>query len=285
MYTTKALPPGQVERALKDTARMSTETSSLEQLIDGQADAPKAEAVTPTPEAAPATPGETTAAPPAADPKPADDGPTVPRRALEDERRKRQEYEQKLNELQQYINGQQKPPAPQPQQPQAPPAPDYYADPEGYLRHYHEQVQAHQQRMAEQFQAQLFQTRAETSAELMRSRHADYDEVEKVFVAAAQNAPQLVAEMARNPNPAKFAYDIGRYLKTMSEIGTDPDAYVERKLAERQAATQTETTPAQTPARSAQVPKSLASTTSAVPRARNANGQFSERAPLEDLIG
>lgn len=265
---------------------MSTESPSLEAMIDGHADAPPAE-VTPSPAAAPEPTGETAAAPPAADIKPADDGPTVPRRALEDERRKRQEYEQKLNELENFIRQQQQPkpqPQPQPQQ-QEPPPPDYYADPEGYLRHYNQQIQAHQARMAEQFQAQLFQTRAEHSAELMRLRHADYDEVEKVFVAAAQQSPHLVAEMANNPNPAKFAYEIGRYLKTMSEIGSDPDAYVERKLAERLAASGNAPSPAQTPAKSAApVPKSLASTTSAVPR-NPSNGQFTSRAPLEDLLG
>lgn len=261
---------------------MSTEGTSLEQMIDDQAVAAP-EAVTPLPAPAPEAKGEKVAAPPAADrTPPAEEPPTVPRRALEDERRKRQEYEQRLDQLQRYIQEQQRPP--QPKQPE-PPAPDYYADPEGWQRYQMAQTQALIQREREQFQQELIRTRVDQSEELVRMQKPDFDEYKSIFVEAVQRSPQLLQEMVRAPNPAMYAYEIGRYLKVMSEVGTDPDGYVERKLAERQAAATGQPPPAQPPARSAApVPKSLASTTSARPRDPR-NGQFTERAPLEDLLG
>ena len=207
------------------------------------------------------------------------DGPTVPRRALEDERRKRQDAERKLDELTKAA--QQPKPQPQQQQPvqqqQPPERPDPWVDPEGAARY--------DQMM---FQHQLFETRVVTSKELMRSLKPDFDDVEKVFIEAASADPYLEQQLIRHPLPAKFAYEQGRRIMLMKEIGDDPEAYKARVREELMAelAGQQPTQQVQPAAVAPGTPKTLATTASTQPR--NKNGTFApkdEFASLDDILG
>lgn len=52
--------------------------------------------------------------------------------------------------------------------------------------------------------------------------------METAFVEAAKNAPHLLEAMVQSRNPAKFAYDTAKRLRFLSDVGTEPDAYVTR---------------------------------------------------------
>lgn len=205
-----------------------------------------------------------------------DEGPHVPRKALEDERRKRQELERQIAELTGKSTQQTQQPQQQPQpsqQRQFPQRPDPWTDPEG--------AAAYDQMM---FQHQLFETRVITSKELMRTVKPDFDEMEKIFIEAASADPWLEQQLVQHPMPAKFAYEQGRKLKLMREIGDDPAAYEQRLRekweAERAGQQQAPVVPAAPAA-----PKSLANTASTQPRLKNGQFAGSERASLDDILG
>lgn len=99
-----------------------------------------------------------------------------------DEKAKRQELERKLAEQ---------------EQPQEQELPDPVDDPKGYAK-------ALDQRNA----ATQFAMRVSVSQELMREKHADYDEKEAAFVELAKADPSLATRMQQSTNPAKFAYDM-----------------------------------------------------------------------------
>ncbi|MCB0133562.1 MAG: hypothetical protein KDD75_00440 [Caldilineaceae bacterium] len=264
------------------------ERTSLDDIFDGPALAPEAtlapsepERTEPTQEqpSVEAQPGDKQegAAPPAE--PPVNEGPSVPRKALEDERRKRQDLERQLAELAKTVQQ----PQPNPQQQQQPvqqrrmpERPDPWVDPEGAAR-YDQML----------FQHQLFETRVITSKELMRSIKTDFDDVEKVFIEAASADPYLEHQLISHPMPAKFAYEQGRRIMLMKEIGDDPEAYKARVREELMAelAEQQPTQQVQPAAVAPGTPKSLATTASTQPR--NKNGTFASGGPasLEDILG
>ena len=251
---------------------MSTEgNNDLEAMLDDDLTITEAPAVDeppaePEPPEASEQSGEIDAAPPAEQRD--DDGPMVPRRALEDERRKRQDYEKQVHEFQQWMQSQ----GPQQQQPyEQPSAPDVWTDPEGALRHQHQTLQS-------QFEQQIIATRVETSRHLMRMQHEDYDELEAVFDQACQQQPHLLHQAAQHPFPAQFAYQQARQFLVMEHLQNNPDAYASLMSGrgQDQPAIQQSRQP------SAPVPRSLASKTSNAPRA--SNGQFVERASIDDLL-
>lgn len=256
---------------------MTTE-NDLESLLDSQA---TSENVEPAPQAETAPvvePKGETAVPPAAGRETTDPGPMVPRAALEDERRKRQEYERKVGEYETWLRQQQ---TQQQRQQERQPEPDIWTEPDKVIASLREE----NARVRADIERQLILNRIEDSREVALQKYDDFEEIEKVFVEAANNAPHLLQAMAQHRRPAQFAYETGKRLKILSEIGDDPEAYIERRLAERLGQSQPNSPSAQAPSRSvAPVPKSLASRTS-TPPPRNERGQFSERAPLEDLIG
>lgn len=262
------------------------ETASLDSLLD---DTPAPAAPEPIQEASPSAPTdqgvkEQPSAPPAeAKAEPSsnqDDGPLVPRRALEDERRKRQEKDKALEDLQvQFADLQRKLSQPEPQQ--QPPAqeftpPDPWTDPQGAFEY--------QQRV---FQEQLFSTRLITSEEIIRQSKPDYDAMAKIVGEEAQRSPSLQRQILNHPFPAKLIYELGNKIKTFREIGDDPVAYKARVIEEWQAQNQQQAPQAQQSPPEAQklsVPKSLAGTPSAQPR-NPTNGRWSSPASLDDLLG
>ncbi len=124
--------------------------------------------------------------------------PTVPLAALQDERRKRQELANRLDSME--------------QQAAIAARPDPFEDPEG----------------AAQFDRQentetAFRLRCDMSQEMMRQTHADYDEVESIFMEVAEAHPALAVQLANHPFPAKFAYAQGAHFRELLQAG-DPQA-------------------------------------------------------------
>ncbi len=139
-------------------------------------------------------------APPASETPEGADGPepTVPLRALQDERRKRQELAERLTSME--------------QQAASVARPDPFEDPDG----------------AAEFDRRegtetTFRLRCDMSQEMMRQSHADYDEVESVFMEAAQANPALAVQLANHPFPARFAYQQGSRFRELLRAG-DPQA-------------------------------------------------------------
>ena len=249
----------------------------------------------PVKEAAPVEPD------PGAPPAPSEEIPSghVPRAALEDERRKRQEaqtaskeLEDRLADLEKRLTAPQPQPVQQPQpQPQQPPtpqvvpkAPDPWTDPEGALAY-----------AGQQADQKLLDMRVTLSQDMMRSTTPDYDEVEAVFIAEAKRDPLLTAQMVQASNPAKFAYEKGRQLKLMSEIGSDPSAY-EQQIRDKimaeieearaaEAAQASQATPPQSPATppAPPPPTSLAGVPSSAPRQSNER-PYDGPTPLDELL-
>lgn len=192
----------------------------------------------------------------------APDSDYIPKKAHLEERRKRQEAERRLKELEDRLN----------HQPQHAEPPSWDMDPQSAAAQLHNQ-----------FAMQLFETKVATSEMLMRERHQDYDDIVAEFSEQARANPALIQQMMQHPSPAKFAYETGRQLRLMTEIGTDPEAYKaklrEQILAElgQSPAPKADTKPA------APVPRSLARDVSQQPR--NTKGQFDGPPSLEDILG
>ncbi len=242
---------------------MATEDTSLDSLLT---DAPANEPAAP---AEPTGDKQTAAAPPADAQAPTDDGPLVPRRALEDERRKRQDYERRLADMERQIQASR-----QPQRQEAPPpAADWWTDPEGAAR-----------QMQQQQHFAMFETRLALGEEIMAQRQ-DYEAAKAAFVEAATADPSLAHKMVQHANPAKFVYEQGRKIHAMREIGDDPASYRARIEAEiRAQISGQQPAPVQQPPR-APAPKSLAGQTST---ARDSQGRFAPSngpASLEDILG
>lgn len=253
---------------------MSTETTPLEDMIEGTEEA------APIAAEAPSMGDTTSAAPPAdashASDQRADDGPTVPRRALEDERKKRQEIERRLAEIEQSARQ----PAPQhhhPAQQQEPPDP--FVDPQGYARWVTMAAVSYAQQEANrQANIQVINRELNRSERRARATHGD-DVVTSAFEAAAK------AGVAEKFIESDDAYeDIVKWFKDY-QVASDPGSYraqIEAEiLAKHGLAPQSPASPAAAKPR-ARVPTSLASTASAQPR--DERGRWNGPTPIEDLI-
>lgn len=245
---------------------------TLDDLLDapeGQQTAP--EAPQPVQQGEPPAPMEPTGDKPHDTAPPADVAPgagqdVVPRKAVLDERRKRQELEARLKELEARL---------QPQQQHEPaPPPDWYAAPDQAAAHFQQEMQQ-----------RLYQTAVYQSEMVMRQKHEDYDEVSALFADAAQQDHRLAVAVFQHPFPAEYAYQVGKQLKLMQEIGNDPGAYrakLEAEILARHGIQSGQNAVAAAPRNSA-VPRSLGRDVSQQPR--NARGQFDGPAPLDELLG
>lgn len=219
----------------------------------------------------PATGDKSAATPPAAAGQ-GDNAPLVPRKALEDERRKRQDYERRMADMERQLQALNQP---QQQRQQVAP-PDPVTDPEGAFAHYQRQ---------QEFQLQNY--RYTMSRDVMQAVKPDYEEVEAVFVAAAENDVGLQMKLAQSANPAKFAYEQGLRLRALAEIGDDPETYKARVRAELEAefAARGGAAPVSSAPKAPGAPKSLAGIPTANPN-RHKDGRFAPGpASLEDIIG
>lgn len=261
------------------------ERAELDSILNSQPDAAPqiAEPTVATPEVkqdapAEAAPGAKAEAGPPPVSQETNEGPHVPRKALEDERRKRQELERQIEQLTKQAPQSQQPQAqPQYQQPADggfPPRPDPYEDPHGAIEW---------DRAVNNYQ--IFATRVAMSEHLMRSTKPDFDEKIEIFRQAASQSPSLIQELKAHAMPMQYAYELGRRIAGLREIGDDPFAYKERLRKEWEAEVQqSQGQPQQLQSSPAiQAPKSLASTPSTQPR--RTNGQFAGKAELSDILG
>jgi len=155
-----------------------------------------------------------------------------------------------------------------------PQRPDEIDDPEG-ARDFDQQ----------QFADQRWNDRVSMSKEIMRELHEDYDDVEAVFRAEAVNNPALAAQLAQHPFPAKFAYNEGKRLTKLQELGEDPEAAIQKRVDEAVAKAKeefiAELKKQGQEATNASVPESLADAPSAVDKSK---GGFEGPKPLDEII-
>lgn len=111
---------------------------------------------------------------------------------------------------------------PQPQAPAVQPAkPDPLLDPEGYAAAIREEIR--QENLAE---------RREES--LQRAAEANPDEFKEAYTAAQRAVdPALKARMQSSRDPGKTLLEWHRENKVKAEVGSDPNAWLEKKLEER----------------------------------------------------
>jgi len=257
---------------------MTTENTSLEAMLDAE-ESVETSAPAPAETAPPETGDKPSAAPPAdanAQAEPSDDAPHVPRKAYVDERKKRQELERRLRELEQSVQSQQR--HPQSQQPQPP-----VITQEDLERLWWEnpaQAAAIVQNIAVQ-NATAHAERMMLSRELDRSerrvRKTHGDDKVSAALQQARNAGMIDAFLNED-DPYQTMMD------WYSEVEVVRDPKSAREKIEAEVLAKYGITPsASKPVAQAAVPKSLASRTSAQPRA--SNGQFQERASLDELLG
>lgn len=257
-----------------------SETASLESMLNGSASTKPAETqaepveTRPEPEAQ----GDKQDAAPPAESDESDSSPLIPRKALIDERRKRQDLEKKFAEYEAKLAELSKPQPPPQQQRQPLPPPDPWTDPQGAIEY------ERQQRAME-----LYETRVTLSEEIMSAK-PDYEDAKRAFIEAANADPSLAQKLVRHPTPAKFVYEQGKRLAALREIGPDPAAYREQLRQqlrdELMAEMQAQQPSQQSLAPKAPAPKSLAGTTSSVPR--DPHGRYAPRngpASLDEILG
>lgn len=198
-------------------------------------------------------------------------------------------------------------PRPQGQAPRRPAPPNPDVDPGAAIRYMNTHFQSEIQRRDREWQERELKRTIETSQEIARVRYSDYDDVEQVFAEEAEKNPALFAELYRQPNPAEYAYSMGRRFKALREVGDDPlawktqqeEAFEARLAEERQkweeemAASRPASQPGPAPARQPAAqpkrpappapPPSLAGVTSQAPR--NPSARFDGPTPLDKLLG
>lgn len=257
---------------------MMTENTSLEAMLDAK-ETDETSAPAPAEAAPPETGENPSAAPPAdanAQAEPRDDAPHVPRKALEDERKKRQELERRLADLERAAQPKQQPPQPQQQQPQI-----TQEDLERLWWENPAQAAAIVQHLAAQ-NAMQHAERMMLSRELDRSerraRKAHGDETVSAALEQAKKAG-MINRFLDEEDPYQSLMDWHKEVEAVR----DPASLKERLRAELMAEMGINSASPSKPTAQAPVPKSLASRTSAQPRAPN--GQFQERASLDELLG
>lgn len=102
---------------------------------------------------------------------------------------------------------------------------DFWNDPNRFLS---QTLQQQEQRIRAEIQRERILERIEDTREQMMATHKDFEELEKAFVEAAEQSPNLLAAMAQARNPAKYAYETAKRLKFLSDVGQEPDNYVQR---------------------------------------------------------
>lgn len=176
----------------------------------------------------PPPPPESTPAPaPAEDDEPIPDDQKGILAALQAERAKRKDHKGRADKLEgelaairAELEAQRKAPPPPPPSAATPPPviepprqiPNMAEDPEGYHQY-----------ISEQF----LQLRLSNSEATLRATVPDADVDEKIaaFKRAADANPALGVELTRQQHPWKWAYDQGKRLLALAEVGDDPNAF------------------------------------------------------------
>lgn len=120
--------------------------------------------------------------------------------------------------------------------------------------------------------------RFDFSEALVRNKHDDAEEVVNSFVDAAKQNPALLAGLYQARFPWQYAYDEGKKLKALADMG-DPAAYREKVRAEILAELQSQ--PVQAAASAPPIPQSLASARSSATRTAST---FTGPQPIDTLF-
>ena len=269
---------------------MSEQATSLDALLDDKAPTQEQPAAPVEQRTEPQTGDRSSEATPAdasAQHRQSDDGPLVPRKALEDERKKRQDYERRLQEIESRLQPQRE------QQPQQPKPRGItpqelenlmWTDPAQYtaiVTQYAAQTAAAEaRREAETFALSRELDKSQRRAEKTHGKET----VTAALQAVKQTNPALLNKFIHEDDDAYEAM-MGWYNSTYKAIA-DPNAYeaeLEARILAKHGITPAGQPQGQAKTR-APVPKSLASTTSAQPR--DESGKFAaSRASLEDILG
>lgn len=210
-------------------------------------------------------PAQTTAPPAVTD----DEGPTVPRKALQDERSKRQALEEQVQTLQRQFQQFQNPPPP------APEPVSVFDDEAGWEQQFGQTVVNKAVN-----QATLF-ARMDMSEMLARQAHPDFADKKPAIVAAMED-PGLRQKALADPHPWDFAYNYVVNQERMLELSavnvTDLEAKLRAKIEAEFAAKGQEALTASLPAG---VPPSLSQERNVGTRQGPA---WAGPAPLADLL-
>lgn len=147
-----------------------------------------------------------------------DEGPTVPRKALQDERSKRQTLEQQLQQLQQQVTELQQPKEP------PPPPPSIFDDEQGWQDHFKGDV------IGQAVQQASFNARLDMSEMMVRQAHPDFEEKKAAFIEAMKSTPGLQQRALSDPHPWNYAYQYVSNQQRMQELSAVNVADLEAKL-------------------------------------------------------
>lgn len=180
--------------------------SDLEQILNGEQPEPVAEVEdTPTPEPE-VNAAEEESAQPAPEPEAQPEEPAmVPLPALQEVRGENKELKQRLAELESRI------PAPQPM-----PAPDYNTDPVGAVQHHVSSVEG-----------AIIQQKLDTSRFLAEQQYGK-EAVDAAYEYFNQHPEQSQA-LLNHPSPFHAAMEVFNQQKVASEIGSDPEGWMEKE--------------------------------------------------------
>lgn len=147
--------------------------------------------------------------------------PRVPLAELKAEREKRQQYERELAEMRGRLQAMERFAAPQASQSEQPP-PDIFENPAAFVQ------------QAIQPQQQMLLYNARLVAEARFGEKETNEAIEAFDSLMAQRAihPAEIQRVMSSPNPFAEAVKWHKQHKIVSEIGTDPNAYRERLLAD-----------------------------------------------------
>lgn len=121
-------------------------------------------------------------------------------RAAQEERGKRQELERRLAAIE---SAKAQPPA------SAEPAKTFWDDPEGALEKHKQEIRREQ-----------IQERLKTTELIARRAHPDFEEKLAVFATVVQQTPGLSQQWLASPDPAEFAYNLGKNHLELQQAGS-----------------------------------------------------------------
>lgn len=148
-----------------------------------------------------------------------DEGPTVPRKALQDERNKRQTLESQLAELNAKIEQLSKPPQEPP-----PPPPSVFEDEQGAFDH------LRQDAISQAVHQASFNARLDMSEMMVRQSHPDFEEKKAAFIEAMKATPGLQQRALQDPHPWNYAYNYVVSQERAEQLGAVNVADLEAKL-------------------------------------------------------
>lgn len=119
----------------------------------------------------------------------------------QEERRKRQDLERRLAEQEKA----------KPKEPEK----GFWDDPEGAVAKFREEISAVRGEMSSQIMA----TRLATAEAIARTRHEDFEEKINTFAEIVKTTPGLAQQWLAAPDPAEFAYRVGKTHKELAEAG------------------------------------------------------------------